>query len=307
VREICRLDWSEIDLDGSDEEYPYGCIEVPAEKAKSRRRRPVKIEQCLAAWLRPFAKRSGRVANMNDKYFCQLRAEAAAKAGIKWPKNALRHGFASNHIARHKDAQSLSYEMGHRGTDLIFSNYRKVVRPQKAKEYCSLTPFSRAEVAHVLAFTAEAYPWHVTVGRVVVAREWIDGVRSLAHFFGVQRTVPYKWFNDPGCPPRPENDRFHIPTWNDFVQRNYRRRKPAGADAQLLFFASGASRCGRREVRKYFETEQAAIEFAERINRARLAKELNLQEIPNVIEFPSAGSVRLPTQPLPIGNVSIAG
>ena len=52
--ELERLDWKEVDLQS-------GLIEVTASKAKSARRRFVKIQPNLARWLQPYAQLSGNV------------------------------------------------------------------------------------------------------------------------------------------------------------------------------------------------------------------------------------------------------
>ena len=50
--ELLRLEWNEVDLE-------RGLIEVKADKAKSARRRLVKIEPNLRAWLAPYAGSAG--------------------------------------------------------------------------------------------------------------------------------------------------------------------------------------------------------------------------------------------------------
>ena len=52
--EICRLDWSAIDFDRK-------LITVNASIAKTSRRRLVPLHEAAAAWLKPIAKKSGRV------------------------------------------------------------------------------------------------------------------------------------------------------------------------------------------------------------------------------------------------------
>ena len=58
--EINRLDWSEIDLQ-------RGFIEVKASKAKSARRRLVRIQPNLAQWLAPYSAMSGKVVPTNAR------------------------------------------------------------------------------------------------------------------------------------------------------------------------------------------------------------------------------------------------
>ena len=134
VAEIGKLDWREVDL-------LDGCIEVTAKNAKSAQRRIVKILPTLDAWIRPLAKPEGRVAPC-EVFSPKLNfPDALAKAGIDpWPRNALRHSFASYHIAHFKDAAKLALEMGHNTTKLIFKHYRQVVRSNDAERYWAILP-----------------------------------------------------------------------------------------------------------------------------------------------------------------------
>src|SRR5207249_9080154 len=77
--ELERLDWREVDLQG-------GLIEVTAKKAKSARRRFVRIQPNLAKWLQPYANLSGNVTPQNYRELFDTAREAA---GIhEWPQNA---------------------------------------------------------------------------------------------------------------------------------------------------------------------------------------------------------------------------
>ena len=124
--ELERLDWSEVDLES-------GLITVQAVKAKSARRRFVKIRPNLATWLAPYAARRGAVTPAN----CRKLLEATrAAAGIKhWPSNALRHSFASYQLAHFKDAAALALELGHTDAGLVFQHYREIVKPKEAERY----------------------------------------------------------------------------------------------------------------------------------------------------------------------------
>jgi integrase len=131
--ELERLDWKEIDL-------PSRLIEVTASKAKSARRRFVKIKANLALWLKPYAQSRGAVAPSDYR---ELLDEAREAAGIKvWPNNALRHSFASYYLAHFKKAGAaeLALELGHTNSNLVFQHYRQLVRPKEAKRYWSLAP-----------------------------------------------------------------------------------------------------------------------------------------------------------------------
>jgi integrase len=104
--EIKRLDWSEVDL-------ARGHIEVTAAKAKSARRRLVPIQPNLAAWLRPYAMTKGPVVPVGARRKVERVRKVAALA--RWPKNGLRHSFASYRLADIHDAPRVASELGHTG------------------------------------------------------------------------------------------------------------------------------------------------------------------------------------------------
>lgn len=129
--EIERLDWSEVDLGRS-------FIEVTAEKAKTKKRRLVKMEPNLASWLAPFVRKTGNV--MPPNYRHKLDA-TWRKAGLEaWPDNGLRHSYASYHLAHFKDASRLALELGHGTTQMLFAHYRELVRPEDAELYWNIKP-----------------------------------------------------------------------------------------------------------------------------------------------------------------------
>jgi integrase len=131
--ELERLDWQEIDLKGR-------LIEVTAIKAKSARRRFVKIQPNLAAWFRPYKQLRGKVTPADYRDLLDAAREAAKIAD--WPSNALRHSFASYHLAHFKNAAELALELGHTNSNLVFQHYREVVKPKEAKRYWKLAPQS---------------------------------------------------------------------------------------------------------------------------------------------------------------------
>jgi integrase len=129
--ELERLDWKEVDLES-------GLIEVTASKAKSARRRFVKIQPNLAKWLQPHVQLSGNVTPLS---YAVLLESAREDAGIhEWPQNALRHSFASYHLARFNDAAALALELGHTNSNLVFQHYRQLVKPKQAERYWKIAP-----------------------------------------------------------------------------------------------------------------------------------------------------------------------
>lgn len=129
--ELERLDWREVKLS-------QGYIEVTAQTSKTSRRRLVHIEPNLAAWLRPHRRPEGPVWPENF----EILFESARKTAriTDWPDNALRHSFASYHLARHRDAARTALELGHKSTTLLFTNYRELVTKSDAIRYWAIKP-----------------------------------------------------------------------------------------------------------------------------------------------------------------------
>jgi integrase len=129
--ELERLDWREIDLQSN-------LIEVTASKAKSARRRFVRVQPNLTRWLQPYVQISSNVTPPNYRELLDAAREAA---GIQeWPQNALRHSFASYHLARFSDAAALALELGHTNSNLVFQHYRQLVKPKQAERYWKIVP-----------------------------------------------------------------------------------------------------------------------------------------------------------------------
>jgi integrase len=147
--EVERLDWTEVRL---AERF----IEVKAAKAKTASRRLVPISENLLRWLAPHAQPSGRVVpfdNMSKQIGWLVEdtnaglRKAAEKAGkdpekvkpVKWKKNALRHSFISYRVAEVQNGAQVALEAGN-SPQVVFSNYRELVRPADAKAWFSIVP-----------------------------------------------------------------------------------------------------------------------------------------------------------------------
>lgn len=137
--EIERLDWSEIDFES-------GLIQVKAEKAKGARKRFVTMQPNLREWLLPLRKLRGNITPQQN--FRSLFDCARVSADIaQWPDNALRHSFASYHLAHFKNAASTALELGHHDSRITFEHYREVVKPKDAERYWNLKPAATTKVA----------------------------------------------------------------------------------------------------------------------------------------------------------------
>jgi integrase len=131
--EAARLNWSEVRLD-------RGHIEVTAENSKTSQRRLVTIRPNLAAFLAPLRREAGPVMPSCYNLCATALRRLVIKAGHKYGKNALRHSFASYHLADCEDAAKTALQLGHKGTAVLFEHYRELVMPADAAAWWAITP-----------------------------------------------------------------------------------------------------------------------------------------------------------------------
>jgi integrase len=133
VSEIERLDWRNIDLE-------RGFIEVAATKTKTAKRRLVRISENLSAWLAPYRQGVGPVRPSLSTYRRKFTIALKASGITKWPDNALRHSFASYHLAAGQDAAATALQLGHTESRTLFAHYRELVRVEDARAYWQIKP-----------------------------------------------------------------------------------------------------------------------------------------------------------------------
>ena len=132
--EVCRLDWSEVNLE-------KGLIEIKKGKAKTRSRRLVPITPNLALFLNGVkeAERSGPVWAQSEPFLFDLMRDAGNDSGVKWKHNALRHSFISYRVAKIKNVNEVAMEAGN-NPDMIFKHYRELVTEKEADAWFGVTP-----------------------------------------------------------------------------------------------------------------------------------------------------------------------
>ena len=70
----------------------------------------------------------------------------AKMAGIQpYPRNALRHSFASYHMAHFRSAPETALELGHVSAAITFRHYRELVTPGEAERFWKIAPAVEAE------------------------------------------------------------------------------------------------------------------------------------------------------------------
>jgi integrase len=133
TEELDGLDWRHVDLSENN-------IHVPPEIAKTREGRDVEIHPTLRAWLLPLARPEGKLAPAKS-YDWRLSEKAKAAGITDWPKNALRHSFASYHFAAFKNAPLTAAMLGHHSSTATFEKrYKKRVTPSDAAKFWTLAP-----------------------------------------------------------------------------------------------------------------------------------------------------------------------
>jgi integrase len=131
--EIERLNWQHVKVDRK-------FIEVVAANSKTAQRRLVTISENLKAWLAPLARAEGPVCPPFNLYR-HLFAAALKNAKIaSWPHNALRHSYASYHLAEVQDAGKTALQLGHTEPRMLFAHYRELVTEEEAAEYWNISP-----------------------------------------------------------------------------------------------------------------------------------------------------------------------
>jgi integrase len=130
--ELLALDWQEV----TDTH-----IRITPKTAKKRRQRLIPVSDTLTAWIGHQRPSFGRVAPVQSRRWFTVLNQAAARVGITWPSNAMRHSFASYHLAAYHDASRTALILGHTGDASVFWNhYRELVTEADAVRYFALRP-----------------------------------------------------------------------------------------------------------------------------------------------------------------------
>ena len=127
--EIERLTWAHIFWDRN-------LIEVEPENTKKSNHRFVKMLPCLVERLKRFKGSEGLICGFDTSNQVEKLCKDAGL--VEWPHNALRHSYASHHLAHFRDSQELAMELGHATTETLYKNYRHAVTPEEGKEWFEL-------------------------------------------------------------------------------------------------------------------------------------------------------------------------
>jgi len=131
--EIMRLDWADV-------WRVEGHIEVSARNAKTRQRRLVQSCPALAAWLKPFRKKTaGKVypAGVHAFQHAYLKLRKALK--IPDRLNGLRHAFCTYHFALHSNENLTAAQAGN-SPAMIHAHYKGLATKADAKKWFNVKP-----------------------------------------------------------------------------------------------------------------------------------------------------------------------
>jgi integrase len=136
--ELLRLEW---------EDCTRGHVRVEAAKAKTASRRVIRMSENLAAWLAPYAGRIGKLWGYSGAAYYWNVDQTLKRTGLtlKWPKNGLRHSYASYHLAKFEDAAELAHRLGHTNSRMLYDHYREVVSSEDAERYWAIFPPTPAQ------------------------------------------------------------------------------------------------------------------------------------------------------------------
>jgi len=104
-------------------------------------RRPLDIPEIALAWLEPWTSATGSISD-SKKYRRRLNA-LVEKTGLKpWPKDVLRHSFASYWLAQNEDESRLKTLMGHHwSSSMLRKHYlNRGISAEAASAYWALQP-----------------------------------------------------------------------------------------------------------------------------------------------------------------------
>jgi integrase len=142
--EIKSLQWSDID---------FSDALITVRSTKTGKKRFVSMQPNLLEWLKPLAKREGKVvAPVN---FRKQKAEDKAAAGLKdsWITNCMRHSFGSYWLAQFNDINALALQMGNSPT-VIEKHYKRAVRPKDAHRFWAISPAGASSSSKVVSISA---------------------------------------------------------------------------------------------------------------------------------------------------------
>jgi len=122
--------------------FERGTITVPAEIAKTGRKRKIAMSENLAEWLKPHRfKKGGPIFAIDPR---KRTAKVVNASKVKWKRNALRHSFGSYRMEQTKNEGQVALEMGN-SPKVVKDHYFEIVDERAASEFWSIKPLPRGD------------------------------------------------------------------------------------------------------------------------------------------------------------------
>jgi len=130
--EMSRMTYESID-------HEYKEIIVTKEQSKQGRAMRPRSVTLQDAVVRHLPAGTGSLIGSSKEWRCHRGMPAEAKlGGERFPQNALRHSFASYHLAHFQDSMKTAYEMGHTSPRLVYETYANAVSRRDAAAWWNL-------------------------------------------------------------------------------------------------------------------------------------------------------------------------
>ena len=131
--EISRISYESID-------WKHKEIVIKKEQSKQGKAARPRSITITDAFERNMPKGKGMLSSGHTRhiYTATLHRVTTAIGREKWPKNALRHSFASYHLAQSQDASKTAYQMGHVSAQEVYQDYANAVSRADAEAWFSL-------------------------------------------------------------------------------------------------------------------------------------------------------------------------
>jgi site-specific recombinase XerC len=137
VDEVDRLTWEAIDFES-------GIVTIQGKASKRGRKRSNPIPPNAIEWLkrcRPTAHSSRIGPSDYTQRMKRLRDKLQEiNKDFVYPQNGMRHSFSAYHLAKHENAPTTAYLLGHPNPNLLYSTYKELTSKRQAELYWEIVP-----------------------------------------------------------------------------------------------------------------------------------------------------------------------
>lgn len=136
--EILKMTWRCLDFKSLEIHVPPLAIKKTRGGLRERyvTMLPAFIRHCPVV---PTERLDEKIIPVSRTTFHYHATRMAAVLGYeKWPKNCLRHSFASYHLAEWGDAGKTAHQLGHTSTAMVHQNYARAVKKNEAEAWWAI-------------------------------------------------------------------------------------------------------------------------------------------------------------------------